>query len=109
MLEALLGSSSCEQVLVYIYAREEGYLREIVRFFNADYRSIRNQLNKLENSGVLRAKQAGKTLIYSFNPRYPFLDELKSLLVKAINYYPEDKKNELVMNRRRPRRTGKPL
>jgi hypothetical protein len=109
MLEAIFGSVSCEQVLMYIFAREEGYLREIVRFYDGDYRSIRSQLNKLENNNILRTKEAGKTQIYSFNPRYPFLKELKALLEKALNYYPEEEKDKLLMNRRRPRRTGKPL
>ena len=109
MLEVLLGSSSCEQVLMFIFAREEGYLREIVRFYDGDYRSIRNQLNKLENNNVLRTREAGKTLLYSFNARYPFLNELKALLEKALTYYSEEEKNRLLLNRRRPRRTGKPL
>ena len=36
MLEALLGSVSCEQVLMFIHTREEGYLRKIVRFYDGD-------------------------------------------------------------------------
>ena len=109
MLETLLGSTSCEQVLLFILAREEGYPREIARFFDVDYRPIRNQLDKLEAGGILRSRSAGKTRLYSFNPRCPFQNELKTLLSKVMTFCPEDLKKRLLINRRRPRRRGKPL
>ena len=109
MLETLLGSTSCEQVLLYILAREEGYPREISRFFGVDYRPIRNQLEKLEAGGILCSRSAGRTLLFSFNPRCPFIRELKALLERTMSFCPESAKIELTMNRLRPRRKGKPL
>jgi hypothetical protein len=109
MLETLLGSTSCERVLLFIHAREEGYPREIARFFKVDYRPIRNQLEKLESGGILRSRSAGRTRLYSFNPRCPFLKELKALLDKVMKFCPVDLKEELLMVRRRPRLRGKPL
>ncbi len=109
MLETLLGSRSCEQVLLFVMARQEGYPREIARFFNVDYRPIRNQLDKLETGGILCSRQAGKTRLYSFNPRCPYLRELKGLLEKVMTFCPDDLREQLVMNRRRPRKRGKPL
>ena len=32
MIESLLGSKNAERVLMYIFAREEGYAREIANF-----------------------------------------------------------------------------
>jgi len=109
MLEILLGSRSCEQVMLYILARDEGYTREIARFFEVGYRPILNQLNKLEQGGILRSRPVGKTILYSFNPRCPFLKELKALLDKVMTFCPDDLKEKLIMNRRRPRVKGKPL
>jgi len=109
MLETLLGSTSCEQVLLYILARDEGYPREIARFFEVDYRPVRNQLDKLEVGGVLCSRSVGRTRVYSFNPRYAFLRELKALLDKALGFYPPDEQKRLRVVRRRPRRRGKPL
>lgn len=109
MLEVLLGSVSCEQVLLYVFAREEGYPREIARFYNVDYRPIRNQLDKLEAGGVLISREVGRTRLYSFNPRCPFLKELLALLEKVMTFCPEELRTRLLMNRRRPRRRGKPL
>jgi hypothetical protein len=109
MLEPILGSLSCERVLVFILSRKEGYAREIARFFNTALNPIQKQLEKLEVGGVLASRKAGKTLLYSFNPRYPFLKELKSLLEKAFSFYSNEEREKLVMNRKRPRRHGKPL
>lgn len=109
MLEPILGSLSCERVLMFLIAREEGYAREIARFFNTDLDPIQKQLDKLENAGVLVSRLAGKTRLYEFNPRYAFLKEFQSLLEKALTFYPSEERDRLFMIRRRPRRKGKPL
>ena len=109
MLEPLLGSKNRERVLSFLYARGEGYAREIARFFQSDLDPIQKQLEQLEAGGVVYSRLAGKTRLYAFNPRYAFLSELKSLLEKAVSFYPESQREALLMNRRRPRRRGKPL
>jgi len=109
MIESLLGSKNAERVLIYISAREEGYAREIASFYRTDLKSIQMQLDKFEKSGVLVSRNVGRTRPYVFNPRYPFLKELRALLEKALSFYPENEHEELVMNRRRPRAKGKVL
>lgn len=109
MLQPILGSENIERVLVFLFARNEGYATEIARFFETDLYGIQNQLDKLETGGVVVSHLAGRTRVYTFNPRYPFLKELKSLLEKALSFYPADVREMLLMNRRRPRRRGKPL
>jgi hypothetical protein len=108
MLVPLLGSVNSERALVFIFARENGYATEIANFFDTDLYGIQKQLDKLETGQVLVSQTAGRTRLYTFNPRYPFLTELRSLLDKAFSYYPEDVREGLLMNRRRPRRRGKP-
>jgi len=109
MIEVLLGSKNAERVLIYIFAREEGYPREIARYFNTDLKSVQNQMDKLEAGGVLVSRAVGRTRPYVFNPRYPFLNELKALLEKALSFYPAKEQEELKMNRRRPQAKGKTL
>jgi len=109
MIEVLLGSKNAERVLLYILSREEGYAREIARYYDTDVKSIQLQLDKMEKGGVLVSQTVGKTRPYMMNPRYPFLNELKALLEKALSFYPADEQEELVMNRRRPRAKGKSL
>lgn len=109
MLAPLLGSKGSEKVLIFIAARGEGYAREISQFFDMDISTIQNQLDKLELGGILASTTKGRTRLYTFNPRYAFLKELKLLMEKALSFYPEDEREKLVMDRRRPRRRGKPL
>jgi len=109
MIETILGSKNAERVLIYILAREDGYAREIAGFYKTDLKSIQMQLDKFEKAGVLVSRAVGRTRPYVFNPRYPFLSEVKALLEKALSFYPEGEREELVMNRRRPRARGKVL
>jgi hypothetical protein len=109
MLEPLFGSKGSEKVLIFIVARSEGYAREISQFFDMDISTVQNQLDKLELGGILVSITKGRTRLYTFNPRYPFLKELKLLLDKALTFYPEDEREKLVLDRRRPRRRGKPI
>ena len=109
MLAPLLGSKGSENVLIFMVARDEGYAREISQFFGMDISTVQNQLDKLELGSILVSLTKGRTRIYTFNPRYPFLEELKQLLEKALSFYPEEEREKLVTNRRRPRRRGKVL
>jgi predicted ArsR family transcriptional regulator len=109
MLTPLFGTENSERALLFILTRHEGYAREIAQFFDTNLYAIQRQLDKLEAGGVLVSHTAGRTRLYQFNPRYPFLNELRQLLEKALSFYPEDVRDDLVMNRRRPRKRGKPL
>ena len=109
MLSPLISSENSEYILVFILKRDEGYAREIARFFDATLSAIQKQLDKLEAGGVLVSKKVGRTRVYEYNPRYPFLTELQALLEKAYSFYPKGVHEKLEMNRRRPRRKGKPL
>ena len=109
MLEPIIGSRIRELILIYLTGRKTGYAREIAKFFNTDLSPVQNQLNRLENGNVLASVLSGKTRVYSFNPRYPFFEELTNLLTKTISFLPEDEKDKLLLNRKRPRRKNKPL
>jgi len=108
MLEPIIGSVNRERVLLFILARNEGYGREIARFFNTDINPIQKQLKKLELGGVLVSHSIGRTRLFSFNASYPLLDELILLLEKVLSLYPEEEHEKLIMNRLRSRRGGKP-
>jgi len=109
MLETLFGSKNRERVLQFILVNKEGYAKEIADFYGTSLDPIQKQLEKLEQGGVLVNRTIGRTRLFTFSPRYAFLDELKSLLEKARSYYPQEEIEKLTMRRKRPRRTGKPL
>lgn len=109
MLEAVLGSTNAERVLLFLFARDQGYATEIAQFYKTDLSPIQKQLARMERDGLLINKRIGRTSVYEFNPRYAFLKEVKQLLTKAMNYAPTDIQEALLMNRTRPRTPGKPL
>jgi hypothetical protein len=109
MLELLLGSVNRERVLLFICTRGEGYPRDIARFFSTDLTPIQRQLDVLERGGILVSRLVGRTRLYTFNTRYPLLNEIKALLEKATSFYPQDERDRLLASRQRPRRAGKPL
>jgi hypothetical protein len=90
LLEPLFESDKKEKILFYIYSHGEGYAREIARTFRFNLNTVQNQLQNLENHGVLTSQMKGKVRMFRFNPRYPFKDELLILLKKAMMYLPED-------------------
>jgi hypothetical protein len=109
MLQALFGSIKKDRVLLFLYTRDEGYAREIARFFNYDLYSVQNYLEKLELGGVIYGRKAGRTRLYAFNTRWLFINELKTLLKKVLSSYPDEIRDALEVVRRRPRRKEKPL
>src|SRR3954470_4795580 len=106
MLQSLLGSANKERALVYLIARQRGYAREIARFFRAPLYPIQNALDKLEAASVLVSRTVGTTREYEFNPRYPARQELAAFLNRALELYPSALRDELLLNRTRPRRKG---
>jgi predicted transcriptional regulator len=109
MLEPLFGSKIREKVLIFIFAREKGYAREIARFFDTDINQVQKQLDNLETGGILVSQSVGRTRLYEFNPRYLVRNELLAILDKSLKFYPDNLREQLIMNRRRPRRKNKPL
>lgn len=109
MLEAVLGSTNAERVLLFIYARDQGYATEIAQLYETDLSPIQKQLARMERDGLLVNKRVGRTRVYAFNPRYAFLKEVKQLLARALELAPPALQEKLRMNRTRPRKAGKPL
>lgn len=77
--------------------------------FNGQLTSFLKQLKRLERGGVLVSFKKGKTRVYGFNPRYPFLQALEQLLKRVMFFMSDADKNKYYYARSRPRRSGKPL
>ena len=108
MLEPILGNNVIERILFYLVVYESGYIREISNIFNIPVRGVTQQLKRLEDGGVISSQKRGKIRIYTFNPSYAFLDELKQLLQKALDVLPKQEIDRYYSTRTRPRRKGKP-
>lgn len=110
MLDLLFGSKVKEQTLQYILSRGKAYSQEIADFWdNKSRTAVQKQLDALEKDGILVSFKYGKMRLYEFKPSYPLLPELIAMLEKARTFYKPEIKEALIMNRKRPRRKGKPI
>lgn len=111
MLEYLFGNPVIEKVLFFLVANQKCYPSQLKNAFQAPLYSFQRALARLEKGGVVVSHREGKTLLYQFNPRYPFLKELEAFLQRAYECFPEDMREKYYepMTRKRPRRQGKPL
>ena len=111
MLEKLFGNVTIERVLFFLLTNERCYGSQLAQRFDSPLYSFQNALERLERAGIIVSFKVGKTRTYEFNPRYPFLIELKALIKKAYLSLPSKIKETYYEPtlRKRPRRTGKPL
>lgn len=109
VLNGLLKAESQEKILIYLLVRNSGYAKAIADFFDAGVTPIQKQILKLEEQGILVSSNIGRSRVFQLNPQYRLLPELKALMEGALKAYPIEIKEALIMNRSKPRRTGKPL
>lgn len=109
MIEALLGNSTVERILLYITNYGEGYISGIAETFHISKSQVSKQLSRLENGGILVARNKGSLRIYTFNPRCFYKVELENLLKKILTQLSRDEIEKYYRQRQRPRRKGKPL
>jgi|694.fasta_scaffold65745_5 hypothetical protein len=111
MLEYLFGNVVIEKIFFFLIANEECYPSQLKEVFQTPLYSFQRALTRLEKGNIVVSQRKGKTLIYQFNPRYPFVAELKAFLQQAYESLPQEIREKYYEPpiRRRPRRQGKPL
>lgn len=109
MLEGVFGNKTAEKILLHIFHYGESHASGIARDFEMSLTTILQQLNRFEAAGVLVSKEAGRSRIYSFNPKSPLTKPVKELIELAYESIPLSERQKLFQTRRRPRRKGKPV
>jgi DNA-binding MarR family transcriptional regulator len=108
MLEMLFGGATAEKVLLYLASYGEAYAKEIADRFSIPFSMVQKQLIKFEAAGLLSSQSKGRTRVYGWNPRFPLRREALALFERALEFLPEDERQQYFRGRRRPRRPGKP-
>ena len=94
-------------MLMLIATLEETYPAQLARLLRTEISSVQRTLDRLEREGLIATRKVVVRRI-TLNPLYPAANELKALLLRLTQGYPEyDKIKESL--RVRPRRRGKPL
>jgi len=110
MLEYLFSNKNVEKILIYLYLHNKANATELKRAFGTSLDPIQKTLKKLEEGGLLVSFLEGRTRVFFWNPRYPFLQEIQALAKKSYEFLPTNMQETYQLTKRkRPRKTGKPL
>jgi len=60
------------------------YLRELSKEFNLSTNAVREELNQLTKTNLLKSEKNGRSVYYTANPDHPLFPELKSMVSKVM-------------------------
>jgi hypothetical protein len=86
MLEALITSKTKLKLLLkfFLNTSNTGYLRGLAAEFNESTNSVRLELNKLEEAGLLDSQTEGPRKVFRANPNHPLFTDIQSIVRKYI-------------------------
>ena len=88
MLDSLITSKTRIKLLVKFFsnAGNRGYLRGLADEFNESTNSVRVELNRLSEAGLLHWQNHGKTKRYQANEAHPLYQEIRSIVSKYLGF-----------------------
>jgi len=85
LLDSLVTSKTRVKLLLKFFAHNNsGYLRSLAKEFEESTNSVRVELNRLAEAGLLLAEDEGKTKVYRANHMHPFFTEIKNMVSKFL-------------------------
>ncbi|GMQ29552.1 winged helix-turn-helix domain-containing protein [Algoriphagus confluentis] len=85
MLDSLVTSKTRIKLLLKFFSHSNsGYLRSLAKDFEESTNSVRVELNRLTEAGLLVTAEEGKTKMYKANEGHPFFHEIKNMVSKFL-------------------------
>tara|TARA_R110002020_G_scaffold47937_2_gene137018 strand:+ start:77610 stop:78116 length:507 start_codon:yes stop_codon:yes gene_type:complete len=85
VLESLVTSKTRIKLLLKFFSHaNSGYLRSLAKEFDESTNSVRVELNRLTEAGLLVSEDEGKTKMYKANTNHPFFEEIKGMVSKFL-------------------------
>ncbi|WP_339606800.1 ArsR family transcriptional regulator [uncultured Roseivirga sp.] len=84
MLEVLISSKTRIRLLLRFFLNPDSsaYLRGLAEEFNESTNSVRIELNRFEEAGMLDSGLVGNKKVFKANKKYPLFQEVRSILLK---------------------------
>ena len=84
MLDALITSKTRVRLLVKFFLNPtmKAYLRELASEFEESTNSVRLELNRLKEAGLLESEAKGNLVMYNAKTTHPLFPEIKSIVSK---------------------------
>jgi DNA-binding transcriptional ArsR family regulator len=85
VLDSLVTSKTRVKLLLKFFSHaNSGYLRSLAKEFDESTNSVRVELNRLTEAGLLVSEEEGKTKLYKANEGHPFFHEIKNMVSKFL-------------------------
>ena len=86
LFTGLIGSKTRVKLLTRFFFNPEtrSYLRELSKEFNVSTNSVREELNQLTKTKLLKSEKNGRSVFYRANTKHPLFPELKSMVAKVM-------------------------
>lgn len=88
LLDSLITSKTRVKLLIKFFSNNgnKGYLRGLAEEFHESTNSVRIELNRLSEAGLLVSQAEGKTKSYTANLKHPLYQEMKSIVAKYLGF-----------------------
>jgi hypothetical protein len=85
-LKGLIGSATRVKLLMRLFLNPHArsYLRELAREFSVSTNAVREELNQLSRTDLLKVEKKGRNVFYSANTEHPLFPELRSMVQKVL-------------------------
>ena len=103
----IFGSKMRTALLMLVAVLEETYPAELARYLGSSISSVQRTLDKIEAERLVATRQ-GVVRSVTLNPLFPAVNELRALLLRLAQGYPDYQRIK-ESRRLRPRHRGKPL
>lgn len=86
LFSGLIASKTRIKLLVRFFfnPKTRSYLRELAKEFNISTNSVREELNQLTKTQLLKSQRNGRQVFYMANQEHPLFPELKSMVGKVM-------------------------
>ncbi|MBU0544683.1 MAG: GntR family transcriptional regulator [Proteobacteria bacterium] len=86
LFSGIISSKTRIKLLIRFFFNPEtkSYLRELAKEFDVSTNSIREELNQLTSTNLLKSEKNGRQVHYMANKNHPIFPELKSMVSKVM-------------------------
>ena len=86
LFSGIISSKTRIKLLVRFFFNPgtRSYLRELAKDFGTSTNAVREELNQLTNSKLLKSEKNGRQVFYTANEEHPLFPELKSMVGKVL-------------------------
>jgi len=86
LFAGLIASKTRIKLLVRFFfnPQTQSYLRELAKEFNVSTNAVREELNQLTRTKLLKSQKSGRQVFYTANTKHPLFSDLKSMVAKVI-------------------------